>query len=138
MSNKRESSSVSVLIGKVSELAKRGEAGERDVAKQKLNEICMKYGVECELVDGLDERARVFKYVNNESKTILSHCIWDVVCDAEIQVDTLSRQLISVVSFADSVIINEKYKQHWKLYISERKVFTDGFVRDYNLGLKKS
>jgi len=138
MSNKRDGSSVSDLIGKVSELAKRGEAGERDVAKQKLNEICMKYGVECELVDGLDERARIFKYVNNESKTILSHCIWDVVCDAEIQVDTLSKQLISVLSFTESMIIKEKYKQHWKMYLNERKVFTEQFVRDYSLGLKKS
>jgi len=128
---------VKSLISKLAYFSEAGtEEGERDSAKNKLNEICMKYGI---IYDGstfLESTAKSFKYSNNESKMILSHCIWDVVNNAEITGDSRRKDLFVVMTSSQQIEVNERYCFYWKKYKKEIKLFTTNFILKNKIGLE--
>lgn len=133
---------VYMLIEKLSNMSKQGsEEGERSVAKLKLNQICMKYGIEYEDGDDLTPKPRCFKYVSIESKKVLSQCIFEVIKGVEVRENYLEKNLIAISSFSDYIEINKIYKKYWDTYKKERKLllknFTHSFIEENNIGLKK-
>lgn len=132
-----DSKKVNELIQKIAYMSKNGaEQGERDSAKNKLEVICMKYGIEYHDADDFESLARAFKYANNESKYILQHCVWDVLSDAEITQDSTSKQLFAVLSLSQYVEVKERHKHYWKLYKKEKESFMTAFILKNNIGVE--
>jgi hypothetical protein len=132
-----DSDRVNELIKKLAYMSKAGsEKGERESAKNKLNEVCMKYGIDYEDVDDLESSTKSFKYANNESKYLLSHCIWDVLPEAEITSESKTRELFVVANLSQQIEIAERYKHYWKAYRKEKETFATAFVLKNNIGVK--
>lgn len=132
----KDSADVYDLISKVEELAKRGVDGEKVVAQKKLNELCLKYGVVCNEIDGFESIVRSFKYHNTDAKIMLSHCIWDVLPNAEIQNDSLLKTLFVVSTIPQLIKIKERYKYYSKKYKEESKKYLNTFILKNNIGVE--
>jgi hypothetical protein len=135
----KDSKKVKSLISKLAYMYKAGtEQGEKYSAKKKLDNICMKYGIPYEEVDYLESSTRSFRYVNSESKLILSHCIWSVVCDAKITSESSTRQLFVILTLSQQIEVSEQYNYYWKLYKNKREKFTSNFILKNDIGVIKT
>lgn len=124
------------LIAKVAKLAERGVDGEKQSAINKLNQLCLKYGIEYVGLDELESKVRTFKYSTFESKTILAHCIWDAIPDVDIQGDSSIKSLFVICTLSQFVEIKERYKHYYKIYKEECKTFMTAFILKNNIGVK--
>jgi uncharacterized protein YbcC (UPF0753/DUF2309 family) len=132
-----DSKKINELIKKIAYMSKNGvEQGERDSAKDKLEVLCMKYGIEYNDADDFESVTRAFKYANNESKYILQHCIWDVLNDAEITQESSSKELFAVLNLSEYVEVKERHKHYWKLYKKEKESFMTAFILKNNIGVE--
>jgi hypothetical protein len=135
----KDTNKVKSLLSKLAYMYRAGtEKGERESAKKKLDDICMKYGIPYEDEDYLESSARSLRYTNSESKMILSHCIWDVVSDAEITCESSTRELFVVLTLSQQIEISEQYNYYWKLYKNKRENFTSNFILKNDIGVKKT
>lgn len=132
---------INKLVNSLYLMAENGsEKGERDAAKLKLTQICMKYGLEYKAGDLRVKKPRKYKFSNSESKLILSQCIFDVVDNANVRDIVGEKYLISESTLLQHTLIIKMYNTFWEDYKRKRRDCIDKFVKEYvqdnNIGLK--
>lgn len=127
---------ISKLLNNLLEMSKNGGSmAEKENAKCKINKICLKYGVEYESDNDLENKVRSFKYSNIESKEILSQCIFQIMgSGVELTVDTRDRLLFCVLDAKKYIEVINLYKNYWDIYKKQRYQFLQQFIHENKIG----
>lgn len=121
-------------LKKVKALSQKGEAGEREAAKNKLKQLRQKWG-------GLNEneakyKNRSFKLHDFEDcKTIMIHCILDSNNKAEIEGHLRKKELYTFLTdeqYADAIA---KFNHYYPLYLKQKQSLLIAFLLKNNIGL---
>lgn len=114
--------------------------GEKNTAMEKLNLICMKYGVDYDGMGTVKSKARCFKYSNSESRDILSQCIFELIYGVEVVDNYTDKKLVAISTLAQYIEVYDMFNHYWKLYRQQRKrlieTFKTSFIEVNNIGLK--
>lgn len=131
-----DSKKIKSLIKKVKELANRGDANERDVAKQKLNELMAKYDLK---KFEPKVRKRSFKLANYEDcKDIMVHCIIDTNPKSEIEGSLKSKELYVKLTDEEYVDVCEKFNHYYPEYYRQKQLFLKAFILKNEIGIVES
>lgn len=123
------------LLVKVKELAERGDSGERDVAKTKLEKLLKKYGLKLKDVELQNKNKRIFRIVNKEDcVNIISQTIWDVAPKVDIKQSTRKLEVYCSLTSEEYIEVCEKFNYYWNLWCKEKKQFLTAFIIKNKLG----
>jgi len=131
----KDTEEIKELMRKLNELAKRGEGGEADNARQKLINLMLKYDLDISEIDDLVEVRREIGYQNTNYSQILAHCIWDVKPNADIRENKSRRKLLVILMATEYIEVMEKYKHYRKAFKEESKTFLKAFIIKNRIGL---
>lgn len=129
-----DSGKIKQLIQKVRALADKGEGGEKESAKIKLNELLEKYNIK-----KFEEKAskkRVFKLADfNDCKTIMTHCIIDTFKSAKIEGYRAKKELYCKLTDEQYIDICQKFNHYFPIFVRQRENFIKAFILKNDLGI---
>ena len=130
----KDSKQIKKLIAKVRNLAERGDKGERDNAKAKLQILLKKYNIK--KFEEQKNKERSFKLSDfGDCKTIMVHCILDTKKDSEITGDTRKKELYCKLTDEEYVDVCEKFNHYYPEYHKQKECFLKAFIITNDLGI---
>lgn len=131
-----DSEKIKQLIKKVKVMAERGDKGEREVARAKLNELTSKYQIT--KFEENKKKKRSFKLLDfNDCKTIMTHCILDT-CNVEIEGSLQKKELYCVLTDEQYIKVCEKFNHYYPEFYKQREAFIKAFIIKNDLGIDKT
>lgn len=117
-------------------MAKMGESGERDVARRKIEEISLKYGINKPLWENKKVVTdRTFSCRSAEYRDLMSHCIFDTNKDAKVfENGGVKFGLIADITDLEFIEVMEKMEHYWKAYVVERTTLLKAFIIKHKIG----
>lgn len=129
-----DSKKIKALMVKVKALADKGEGGEKENAKKKLNELLEKYNIT--KFEEKKYKKRTFKLADfNDCKTIMTHCIIDTNKNASIEGYKAKKELYVKLSDEEYIDICEKFNHYYPIFHRQRESFVKAFILKNDLGI---
>lgn len=128
------------LIKKLRVMAEKGTTYEKTSAQDKLDNICVKYGINIEeLFHPKPRKKRVFKLSSfTDEKDILVHCLLDSFAEAEITGNESLRQIHVKLTDSEYQEVLSKFTHYWALYLKERDALLSAFIIKNDIGIINS
>lgn len=125
------------LSKKLREMALKGTPNEQASAQDKLDKICVKYGINIEeLFFPKPRKKRVFKLkCFGDEKNLLIHSILDTYSEAKILGNEQLRQIQVQLSDTEHKEVQEKFNFYWGQYLEEREALLSAFIIKNNIGI---
>lgn len=131
-----DSKKIKSLMKKIKELADRGDAYERDVARDKLKELMAKYNLK---KFEPKVKMRSFKLANYEDcKDIMVHCIIDTEPKSQIEGSLKSKELYVKLTDEQYVDVCEKFNHYYPEYYRQKQLFLKAFILKNEIGIVES
>ncbi len=141
MSNKdsklKDTAKVKELLSKLEDMAKFGaEAGERESARRRIDEISAKYGIKESLWEKKEVlKDKAFSCRSEEYKSLLVHCIFDTKKDAKVfDNGAVKLGILADINDLECIEVMEKMKHYWDAYVQERSFLLKAFIIKHKIG----
>lgn len=133
----KDSKQIKKLISKVKNLAERGDDGERENAKAKLQILLEKYNIK--KFEESKKKERSFKLADFlDCKVIMTHCILDTNKDSEISGDARKKELYCKLTDEEYIDVCEKFNHYYPEYYKQKECFLKAFIIKNDLGIVDS
>ncbi len=133
----KDTAKVKELLAKLEDMAKYGaEAGERESARARIDEIAKKHGIKESLWDnGKSFNDKAFVCRSEEYKSLLVHCIFDTKPTAKVFDNGAVRLgLLADINDLEYIEVMEKMKHYWDAYVKERGFLLKAFIVKHKIG----
>lgn len=126
------------LAKKLNELAKRGEGGEKQNARLKLDALMIKHGLTIEQLEGLEIKRRKFFIDSDTEQTIFLQTVSKVLNKNDNRIytprDARTKRFIMVdVTDIQYIDIDAHFTFYKALYEKEQKMFLQAFIQAQKL-----
>ena len=132
----KDSNRIKSLLLKIKELAERGEKGERENAKLKLNELMSKYGISNFDVNKKYKKHSFKLFDFDDCKVIMTHCILDTNTNNIIEGDKRKKELYCDLTDEQYIDVCEKFNHYYPDYHSQKENFLKAFIIKNELGIE--
>lgn len=128
------------LAKKLNELSKRGESGERDNAKAKLEAFMRLNGITDEMLESDEKKERLF-YVSDAERQFFMQVLSSVCGKIDVygvrgEENKKTKTIMATMTDAEYIEVYEKFKFYWHKYNEDLKVFYSAFIQRNELYVK--